>query len=109
MPLYSELLLAALADSGPGSGSPDPGRDDLVAALLVRGQRLRAARSPIERLALELDYDVTLVRLCRTVPVPADPERFDPPARAREDLEGRLRSAGVAVPGVHVDPVPLER
>ena len=104
MPLYSELLKAALADPPPEAG-PDPasGPEDLLGALRVRGQRLTSARSPIERLAFELQYDLTLVRLCQAVGVPADPERFDPPGRAREELEGRLRSAGVAVPTMRLD------
>ncbi len=96
MPWYAELLAAVLVE-------PDPAFDDgsagtLLATLLERARRVEGARSPIDRMALELRYDVALIRLCSAVGLPSDPRRFDPPAPARVLLEGQLRAAGLPVP-----------
>ena len=106
MPLYTELLATALAEPGPEPDDTSPGA--LLVVLLDRGLQIRAAPSPIDRLALELRYDVALIRLCSAMGVPADPARFDPPIPAREELEARLRSAGVPVAPDGLEPARSE-
>jgi hypothetical protein len=95
MPLYAEFLATVLSEPNAESDDSSPGA--LLATLLERGRRASVARSPIDRLALELRYDAALVRLCWSVDIPADPDTFDPPARARDELESRLRAAGLPV------------
>jgi hypothetical protein len=48
-----------------------------------------------EDLALELDHDRMLLRLCTALGIESDPSRFANPLAERERLEGLLRSAGV--------------
>lgn len=93
MPLYGELLAAALQHAGPQPKRRGP----LLAALLDRRQRLDSAVPGVERLAIELDYDVALIRFCRATGIDADLAAFDRPAHARHDLEQSLVEEGFFV------------
>ena len=48
-----------------------------------------------EDLALELDHDRMLLRLCTAMGIETEPERFGNPLVERERLEQRLREVGV--------------
>jgi hypothetical protein len=48
-----------------------------------------------EDLALELDHDRMLLRLCSAMGIETDPSRFDNPLAERERLEDLLRHDGV--------------
>ena len=48
-----------------------------------------------EDLALELDHDRMLLRLCRALGIESDPSRFVNPLAERDRLEKLLRQAGV--------------
>ncbi len=48
-----------------------------------------------EDLALELDHDRMLLRLCTALDIESDPSRFANPLAERGRLEGLLRDAGV--------------
>ena len=48
-----------------------------------------------EDLALELDHDRMLLRLCRALGIESDPSRFVNPLAERDRLEEQLRQAGV--------------
>ena len=96
--MYSELLSELCAD-------PDPvrlptSRDEFVEILLQCRRRLHAHRADpghamAEGLALELDHDRMLLRLCAAMGIESDPTRFANPLVERARLETLLRSAGV--------------
>jgi hypothetical protein len=48
-----------------------------------------------EDLALELDHDRMLLRLCSAMGIETDPSRFDNPLAERERLEDLLLATGV--------------
>ena len=48
-----------------------------------------------EDLALELDHDRMLLRLCTAMGIETEPARFGNPLVERERLEDRLRDVGV--------------
>ena len=96
--MYSELLSGVCAEVDPLSLPSS--RDDLVVILLQYRQGLRSqerGRSSFmtEDLALELDHDRMLLRLCTALGIESDPSRFTNPLAERGRLEGLLRDAGV--------------
>ena len=96
--MYSELLSELCAD-------PDPvrlptSRDEFVEILLQCRRRLHRhgaelGRSMAEDLALELDHDRMLIRLCSAMGIQSDPSRFVIPLVERARLEGLLRQRGI--------------
>ncbi len=97
MSMYSELLCGLCADVDP---LPLPtSRDELVVILLQCRRRLHghsaAEHVMAEDLALELDHDRMLLRLCTAMGIENDPSRFANPLAERQRLEGLLRGAGV--------------
>ena len=96
--MYSELLSGLCADVEP---LPLPSsRDELVVVLLQCRRRLNAnggdeGHIMAEDLALELDHDRMLLRLCSALGIESDPSRFSNPMAERERLEDLLRYAGV--------------
>ncbi len=96
--MYSELLSGVCAEVDP---LPLPSsRDDLVVILLQCRQRLQphgadGGQVMREDLALELDHDRMLLRLCRAMGIESDPSRFANPLAERGRLEDLLRDAGV--------------
>ncbi len=96
--MYSELLSGLCAEVDP---LPLPSsRDDLVVILLQCRRRLHAndsggAHVMAEDLALELDHDRMLLRLCTALGIESDPGRFANPLAERGRLEDLLRVAGV--------------
>jgi hypothetical protein len=95
MSIYSELLTELCGDVDP---LPLPvSRDELVVILLQTRRRLggQGGHMMAEDLALELDHDRMLLRLCTAVGIESEPERFGNPLVERERLEQRLRDVGV--------------
>ena len=96
--MYSELLEGLCTEADP-IHLPHS-RDELIVILLQYRGRLRdqgAAGSHVvtEDLALELDHDRMLLRLCAAMGIESDPSRFANPLAERARLEALLRSAGV--------------
>jgi hypothetical protein len=98
MSMYSELLCGLCADVDPLELPVS--KDELVVVLLQCRRRL-LGRHPeeghlmAEDLALELDHDHMLLRLCLAVGIESDPSRFVNPSAERDRLEEQLRLAGV--------------
>ena len=98
MSMYSELLAGLCDDVDP---FPLPSsRDELVVILLqcrrrLNGHGLESGHVMAEDLALELDHDRMLLRLCSAMGIETDPARFANPLAERERLEDLLRSAGI--------------
>ncbi len=96
--MYSELLAEVCGDVDP---VPLPvSRDELVVILLQTRRRLNEQGAEgehimTEDLALELDHDRMLLRLCTAMGIETEPERFGNPLVERERLEQRLREVGV--------------
>jgi hypothetical protein len=96
--MYSELLAGLCADVDP---LPLPvSKDELVVILLQFRRRMVGHGSDgehimAEDLALELDHDRMLLRLCTALGIESEPDRFSNPLAERERLEERLREAGV--------------
>ncbi|HWF16113.1 MAG TPA: hypothetical protein VG244_08040 [Acidimicrobiales bacterium] len=102
MSMYSELLSGLCADTDPVRLPSS--RDELVVILLQcrrrlrghgRGDGLDAGQLMAEDLALELDHDRMLLRLCAAMGIESDPTRFVNPLAERARLEMLLRRAGV--------------
>jgi hypothetical protein len=98
--MYSELLAGLCADVDP---LPLPvSKDELIVILLQSRRRLNEQGGDSEKdhimaedLALELDHDRMLLRLCTAIGIETEPERFSNPLAERERLEQRLREVGV--------------
>jgi hypothetical protein len=96
--MYSELLAGLCADVDP---LPLPvSRDELVVILLqcrrsLDGHEIEGENMMAEDLALELDHDRMLLRLCTALGIESEPERFGNPRAERERLEAQLRAVGV--------------
>jgi hypothetical protein len=98
MSMYSELLQGLCTEADPIQ-LPNS-RDELVVILLQCRHRLHDHGSGVghvmtEDLALELDHDRMLLRLCSAMGIESDPSRFANPLSERARLENLLRSAGV--------------
>ena len=96
--MYSELLCGLCADMDPVELPAS--RDELVVVLLqcrrrLNGHGLDEGHIMAEDLALELDHDRMLLRLCQAMGIESDPTRFVNPLAERERLEGLLRSCGI--------------
>jgi hypothetical protein len=98
--MYSELL-TGLCQEQPEPVPLPSARQDLVVILLQCRRRLNGhglengGHVIAEDLALELDHDRMLLRLCDAMGIESDPSRFSNPLAERERLEEQLRSAGV--------------
>ena len=98
--MYSELLCGLCAELDP---VPLPtSRDELVVILLQCRRRLQLYSHGVddhqvmaEDLALQLDHDRMLLRLCAATGIETDLSRFDNPLAERERLEDLLRVAGI--------------
>jgi hypothetical protein len=98
MSMYSELLCGLCADVDPVQLPTS--RDELVVVLLQCRRRLSGhdhvdGRVMAEDLALELDHDRMLLRLCAAMGIDSDASRFANPLAERSRLEALLRSAGI--------------
>jgi hypothetical protein len=100
--MYSELLAGLCTDVDPLLLPVS--RDELVVILLQCRRRLDGHEGDgggegdhmmAEDLALELDHDRMLLRLCTAMGIESEPERFGNPLVERERLEDALRSVGV--------------
>src|SRR5271154_3488124 len=97
MSMYSELLSGLCADVDP---LPLPvSKDELVVILLQCRRRIvgqaESEHMMAEDLALELDHDRMLLRLCTALGIETEPDRFGNPLVERERLEAQLREVGV--------------
>jgi hypothetical protein len=98
MSMYSELLCGLCADMDPLELPVS--KDELVVVLLqcrrrLLGQDPEEGHIMAEDLALELDHDRMLLRLCRALGIESDPSQFVNPLAERDRLEKQLRQAGV--------------
>ena len=96
--MYSELLSGLCADMDPVQLPVS--RDELVVVLLqcrrrLQGRGIDEAHIMAEDLALELDHDRMLLRLCAAMGIESAPSRFVNPLVERERLERLLRHSGV--------------
>ena len=96
--MYSELLSGLCAEVEPLSLPSS--RDELVVVLLQCRRRMHGNGADgehimAEDLALELDHDRMLLRLCSALGIESDPTRFVSPLAERERLEDLLGYAGV--------------
>ena len=96
--MYSDLLGGLCTEADP-IHLPHS-RDELVVILLQCRRRLHEEGSEeghvmTEDLALELDHDRMLLRLCAALGIESDPSRFANPLAERARLENLLRSDGV--------------
>ena len=93
--MYSELL-SGLCDEVEPLPLPSS-RDELVVVLLQCRRRINGNSGHVmsEDLALELDHDRMLLRLCTAMGIESDPSRFVSPLAERQRLEDLLRSYGV--------------
>ncbi len=113
MSMYTELLIAACGQQpAPADASERDALEEVLRCRARRGERGEPAGPDLVpvALALELSYDVALLRLALAVGVEADPSRFDQPTRERERLEKALRERGIGlgtVPGTDDRSYPL--
>ncbi len=96
--MYSELLSGLCADMDPVELPTS--RDELVVILLQCRRRLHGhgvdqGHVMAEDLALELDHDRMLIRLCVAMGIDSDPTRFVNPLIERARLERLLRQRGI--------------
>jgi hypothetical protein len=93
--MYVDLLTVAMSGDVPVA----PTSSELLAvALQRREQLLKDGNGPTraeERLAHEVAYDRTLISLCTSVGLDAEPARFANPKTERARLEGKLLEVGV--------------
>ena len=98
MSMYSELLCGLCADMDP---LELPVSKEELVVVLLQCRRRPLDHDPVgghllaEDLALELDHDHMLLRLCRGMGIESDPSRFVNPLAERDRLEKQLRLAGV--------------
>jgi hypothetical protein len=96
--MYSELLAGLCGDVDP---LPLPVSKDELVVILLQCRRHMNEHDGVsdhimtEDLALELDHDRMLLRLCTAMGIETEPERFGNPLVERERLEQRLREVGV--------------
>jgi hypothetical protein len=90
--MYSELLAGLCGDVDP---LPLPVSKDELVVILLQCRRRMSEHIMTEDLALELDHDRMLLRLCTAMGIETEPERFGNPLVERERLEQRLREVGV--------------
>jgi hypothetical protein len=98
MSMYSELLSELCADLDPVRLPTS--REELVVVLLQCRRRLHAhgagrGHDMVEDLALELDHDRMLIRLCSAMGIQSDATHFVTPLVERARLEALLRQRGV--------------
>jgi len=96
--MYSELLGSLCTEADP-IHLPNS-RDELVVILLqcrraLHEQGVGSEHEMTEDLALELDHDRMLLRLCAALGIDSDPSRFANPLAERARLENLLHTAGV--------------
>jgi hypothetical protein len=99
MSMYTQLLDAALHQV-PIDG---PGEERVAVAEVQRCRnRLERGAADVEpdtvpaALALQIGYDVALLRLAGLIGIESDPSRFDRPHSERTRLEGALAERGIS-------------
>ncbi len=91
--MYYELLTASLAGVG---RSDRRSVVDLVADAVERRRALQGGTADAASgVAVQLAYDLALLRLCRALDVAADPAGFTRPLPERRRLESLLAGRGV--------------
>jgi hypothetical protein len=100
MSMYTQLLDAALHQP-PVDGSGE----ERVAVAEVKRCRSQLDRGTADvdpdtvpaALALQIGYDVALLRLAGLIGIESDPSRFDRPQHERTRLEGALAERGISL------------
>jgi len=101
MSMYTQLLSAAIGQDPPEAA--DATERGAVDEVLQCRAELESVPPSTDSdavsavLALEVAYDVALLRLARLVGVESDPDRFEQPQLERARVEGALRSRGISL------------
>lgn len=95
--MYSELLSVICVD---GDTIVLPESEEELVVILLHRRRTEGRSSTLgpvnaEDLALELDHDRMLLRLCSAMGIDHDPHRFVNPLPERQRLENALRLCGI--------------
>jgi hypothetical protein len=101
MSMYTQLLDAALHQLS----IDEPGEDVAVAVADVQRHRNQLERATPDvdpdtvsaALALQIGYDVALLRLAELIGIDSDPRRFDRPQLERTRLEDEFTQRGIHV------------
>jgi hypothetical protein len=101
--IYSELLGMSLTLDGDAPGAAPSTERRLLEELTEYRHRLQATGTTLgtrrgdasSRIATELQYDRTLIKLCRLHGIPCEVGRFARPLQERMRLEKALGAAGV--------------
>lgn len=104
MSMYSDLLAMSLALEDNATNDP-PDERRLLDQLTVHRDPHEEHRSAVSvsypdvstRIAVELEYDSTLIKLCRLHAIPYDVSSFTRPLEERSRLEEALEAVGVKV------------
>jgi len=101
MSMYTQLLAAALQRraADPAERSPTLAEARRCRTQLEQGTRRSDPDEVSAALALQIGYDIALLRLTGLVGIDSDPEFFDPPLRERNRLEDALAALGIAITG----------
>jgi hypothetical protein len=108
--MYRDLLMAAMqVERWPDDGPDGPSSEALVVCLTDYRDRLRAPgiggrRGPPATgvafdIALQIEYDLTLMRLCELLAIEHGVDRFDQPVLERQRLEEAVQAQGVDLSG----------
>ncbi len=97
MAMYRDLLVSSYGLGVPSDEASDP--TALLVHLLECRRRLLEASAgdgpDVSRdVALNIDYDLALLRLCVATDIACDPRRFDHPLVERRRLEHELEASG---------------
>lgn len=108
MSMYSELLAMSLTMDDDVVVTGPPTEKRLLDELAAQRGRLHADRATASipppsdapsRIATEIQYDRTLIKLCHLHAIPCDVARFTRPSCERRRLEEALEAAGVDLSG----------
>jgi hypothetical protein len=109
MSMYTQLLHAAFGLQ-PGIDAQATHQLDAVAEVQrCRGELHEGVPPGLDPdtvplvLALQIGYDVALLRLAKVVGIESGPERFEQPQLERQRLETELAERGIEVGGSHED------
>ncbi len=97
--MYTQLLDAALEQRSPRE--PDPNRSHAVEEVrrcreeLELGVPERSVDTVPAVLALQIDYDVALLKLAEAMGIESGPSRFEQPERERDRLRHALNDMGI--------------
>ena len=101
MSMYRDLLAASM-DQGSAAREVSSSAGELLAHLIECRRALETASSQhvgrsVDDLALHIDYDLALVRMCSALGIECEPKGFEHPLHERRRLERELVGQGVDI------------